>query len=157
MDRWRTKACLAIILDSSIQWNKITSERPNRTVRPNLRPILTEPVRPNLRSTLREVRFGQFDKEMDYFCTEKHKCQVEIVHLIINPQICLSHDNVFLRNYQGQANETLHGGFLCLPSGFNNILVPLPTSPSPQQAMGGHYRGVSLYVRMCEFVCPNIV
>ena len=26
------------------------SERPNRTVRPNLRPILTEPVRPNLRS-----------------------------------------------------------------------------------------------------------
>ena len=43
------------------------SVRPNRTVRPNLRPILTEPVRPNLRSPLREVRFGQFDEKIGFF------------------------------------------------------------------------------------------
>ena len=46
-----------------LKTNTISSERPNRTVRPNLRAILAEPVRPNLRSTQQKVRFGQFDKK----------------------------------------------------------------------------------------------
>ena len=73
--------------------------------------------------------------------------------LIINPQICLSHETVFLRNYQAQLNET----FLCLPSGSKTILVPLPIYPPSLWQAKNCLSGECPYVQQeCPTNCPYV-